>query len=178
MAGVDQEEGDKFDPYRVAASKKKGLDAFKAAKLEQSKKGLKLALESGDAVKKTGDAVKSAGDLTKAQQYGVQQGADLASKVVTEGGETTDEGAGAAGGAMQGAAAGLPLAAATGGMSVLIGGAIGGISGAIGAGEARKKKLAKIEAEKQQKLGNIAERKAEKLQSAFSNLGASLSGLF
>ena len=170
MAGIDQEEGDKFDPMQIAKKKAEGRKVFeeaKALKLEESKKGLKLAMDS----KKVADATK---DLSKVKQAGLSMGAGLASDAITGGGTTTDEGAGAAGGILTGAASG----AAFGAPGAIIGGAIGGISGALGAAEARKQKLAKIEAEKQKALGDIAERKAEKLQSAFSNLGASLSGLF
>lgn len=164
-------------------------------KLQESKKGLKLALESGKksaamqsakALKSASDAtdVVKAGDLSKATKAAklsggtatAATGVDLLGKAGVI--DTSSEVGGGLSGAAEGAAAGAPLAAATGGMSVLIGAAIGGVSGAIGAGEARKKKLAKIEAEKQKALGDIAERKAERLQSAFSNLGANLSGLF
>lgn len=127
-----------------------GMDT--AMKLAEGSKGLKLALNT-----------KSLG---KAQA--------VSSLAQTAGLVPEGEVGGAATGALSGASAG----AAFGAPGAIIGGVLGGVSGAIGAGEKRKQKLAQIEANKQKALGDIAERKAERLQSAFSNLGASLSGLF
>ena len=88
--------------------------------------------------------------------------------------DTSSEGGGALSGAASGAAAG----AAFGPYGAAIGGVIGGVTGAIGAGEARKKKLAQIEAKKQQRLGEIAQNKADRLQQGFQSMGSALSGLF
>jgi len=88
--------------------------------------------------------------------------------------DTSSEGGGALSGAASGAAAG----AAFGPYGAAIGGVIGGVTGAIGAGEARKKKLADIEAKKQQRLGEIAQNKADRLQQGFQSMGSALSGLF
>lgn len=132
------------------AGAKGGMDT--AMKLQEGSKGLKLALNS--------KSMKGAGAVGSTALSAAGVGED-----------GPDAGSGAAQGLMAGLSTGNPYAAVAGAV-------IGGISGAIGAGEARKKKLAQIEAEKQKALGDIAERKAERLQSAFSNLGASLSGLF
>jgi hypothetical protein len=167
-------------------------DITKVALSEGTKKGLKLALgktgtetaakTGADALVKTGTETAATGLGSAAATAGLSALGNIGGGLLDEGGTTRSTARGIGGGAMKGAAMGATAGSVVpvlgNAVGATVGAAIGGISGVFSAAANRKKEATRIEREKIEKLGDIEEKKAQKLTAAFSNLGASLSGLF
>ena len=164
-----QEEKDKLKSVSALG----GADP-KLMKLKKSEKGLKLALQSGKGDMQSAKALKDMSDKSPLiSADGMKSGAAVGSAMLsaTGIGSKPSTGGGAMKGLMAGAQTGNPYAAAAGAV-------LGALGGASAAKAAREKALAEIEADTQSKLGDIEQRKAEKLQNAFSQLSADLGQFF
>ena len=158
---------------------------FGAIERGQSVIGTIAAASAGQFMKIFTDAIArinrtpGGGRLTVGERLAGLAGVGLQSLAqgIALGGQTTSLLTGGLAGAATGALGGLPLAAATGGLSVLVGGGVGLVGGLIGAAQGKKNERRALEAAKAQfeaqfggiqKLRELAEKAGFDLDAAFN----------